>query len=297
MAQVAMSDTMVTLPRPAAMPTDLALGSPYRSTWRMATFLIFACAIASLQVICLALKSRLSHVLPMVYHRVCCRLLDLRVETRGTMSTVRPTLFVCNHSSYLDISVLGSIIPGSFVAKREVAEWPFFGFLAKLQRTVFIDRQRRTTHHQRDGLARRLEAGDNLILFPEGTSNDGNRTLPFRSSLFAVAERRGEGTEPVGPPLTIQPVSLAYTRLNGFPIGRNLRPSFAWYGDMDLFGHLWRVLGLGRITVALEFHPPVTLAEFGSRKALSEHCRRAVSEGMAAALAGRSEPGPEPASR
>lgn len=84
-------------------------------------------------------------------------------------------------------------------------------------------------------------------------------------------------------------MSLAYTRLNGFPIGRNLRPCFAWYGDMDSFGHLWHVLGLGCVTVAVEFHPPVTLAEFGSRKALSEHCQRAVSEGMAAALAGRRE--------
>jgi lyso-ornithine lipid O-acyltransferase len=299
MAEMAMSDVMAGLPRPVAMPTDLALGSPYRSTWRMTAYLVFACAIASLQVVCMTLKSRLSHVLPMVYHRVCCQLLDIRIEVRGSMSTARPTLFVCNHSSYLDISILGSIVPGSFVAKTEVADWPFFGFLAKLQRTVFIDRRRNTTHRQREGLALRLKAGDNLILFPEGTSNDGNRTLPFRSSLFAVAEG-GEGSEPGTTPLTVQPVSLAYTRLNGFPIGRNLRPYFAWYGDMDLFGHLWRVLGLGRITVALEFHPPVTLAQFGSRKALSEHCRRAVSEGMAAALAGRCDDGaaaPDPANQ
>ena len=275
-------------PRPMAPPADLALGSPYRSAWRMTAYLLFACAIASLQVLCLALKTRLSNVLPMIYHRVCCRLLDLRLDIRGSMSTARPTLFVCNHSSYLDISVLGSIIPGSFVAKTEVADWPFFGFLAKLQRTVFIDRRRHTTHHQRDGLARRLEAGDNLILFPEGTSNDGNRTLPFRSALFAVAERRVEGGEPA-PSVMIQPVSLAYTKLNEFPIGRNLRPYFAWYGDMDLAGHLWRVLGLGRITVALEFHQPVSLAQFASRKALSEHCRKVIAEGLASALAGRPE--------
>lgn len=276
-------------PRPMAPPVDLTLGSPYRSAWRLTAYLIVACAVVAVQVPCMALKSRLANIVPMIYHRLCSRLLDIRIETRGTLSTARPTLFVCNHSSYLDVSVLGSIIPGSFVAKAEVADWPFFGFLSKLQRTVFIDRRRRTTHHQRDELARRLDAGDNLILFPEGTSNDGNRTLPFRSALFAVAERKGEGDGPASPAVTIQPVSLAYTRLNGFPIGRNLRPSFAWYGDMDLLGHLWRVLGLGRITVALEFHPPVTLAQFGSRKALSEHCRRVISEGLAAALAGRPE--------
>src|SRR4030095_4474633 len=117
-------------------------------------------------------------------------------------------------------------------------------------------------------------------------SNDGNRTLPFRSALFGVAERTAEDGAPE-PPLTIQPISLAYVRLNGMPIGRSLRPFLAWYGDMELLDHLWQVAGLGRITVAVEFHPPVTLAQFGSRKPLSEYCQRAVAEGVATALAGR----------
>jgi len=266
----------------------LTLGSPYRSAWRLACFLVLVATVSLVQTACLAIKSRMASIVPMLYHRVCCRLLDIRIERRGSVSTVGPTLFVCNHTSYLDISVLGSIIPGSFVAKAEVADWPFFGFLAKLQRTVFVDRKRRTTaHHQRDQLGQRLDAGDNLILFPEGTSNDGNRTLPFRSALFGVAERKTENGAREPLPLTIQPVSLAYVRLNGMPIGRSLRPFLAWYGDMELVDHLWHVAGLGRITVAVEFHPPVTLAQFGSRKALSEHCQRAVAEGVATAIAGR----------
>jgi len=271
----------------SAQPTyELTVGSPYRSAWRLATYLIFVVIAVAVQAVCLALRSRLATVVPVIYHRVCCYLLDIRVETRGTMSTVKPTLFVCNHSSYLDITVLGSLIRGSFVAKSEVAGWPFFGLLAKLQRTVFVDRQRRASaHQQRDQLAQRLDAGDNLILFPEGTSSDGNRTLPFRSALFGVAEREVEGAEAA--PLTIQPVSLAYVRLNGMPIGRSLRPFLAWYGDMELVGHLWHVAGLGRITVAVEFHPLVTLAQFGSRKALSDHCQRAVAEGVANAIGGR----------
>lgn len=266
---------------------DLSFGSPYRSAWRLTTYLLFACALAVLQVVLIAVKSRFATTLPRAYHRVCCWLLDLHIEARGTVSRTRPTLFVCNHSSYLDVTVLGSIVLGSFVAKAEVANWPFFGFLAKLQRTVFVKRQRHTTHEQREELSRRLEAGDNLILFPEGTSNDGNRTLPFRSALFGVAERKGPGGRREALPLVIQPVSVAYVRLNGMPIGRSLRPCFAWYGDMDLLGHLWRVAGLGRTIVTVDFHPPVTLAEFGSRKALSEHCQRTVAEGVAAALAGR----------
>jgi len=287
MAETVASETVSRPGRPVAWLHELTLGSPYRSAWRLGSYLIFAVAITSVQIAFLALSTRLATILPLIYHRVCCWLLDLHIEVRGTMSPAKPTLFVCNHSSYLDISVLGSLIPGSFVAKAEVADWPFFGFLAKLQRTVFVDRQRRTTtRRQRDELARRLDAGDNLILFPEGTSNDGNRTLPFRSALFGVAERRDE-RDPAPRPLTIQPVSLAYVRLNGMPIGRSLRPYVAWYGDMDLFGHLWRVAGLGRITVTVEFHPPVTLDQFASRKGLCEHCQRTVAEGVAAAIGGR----------
>jgi len=135
---------------------------------------------------------------------------------------------------------------------------------------------------QRDALGERLREGDNLVLFPEGTSSDGSRVLPFKSSLLAVAER-----EINGQPLTVQPVSIAYTRLDGMPMGRYLRPFFAWYGDMDLAGHLWHAVGLGRVTVVVEFHDPVTLEQFGSRKALSDHCYEVVSRGVAAALAGR----------
>jgi len=286
-AEAAMSAPVRRRPISAQPTYELTVGSPYRSAWRLGSYLIFVALAVVVQTVCLALHSRLATIVPVIYHRVCCWLLDIRVETRGTMSTAKPTLFVCNHSSYLDITVLGSLIRGSFVAKSEVAGWPLFGLLAKLQRTVFVDRQRRaTTHQQRDQLAQRLDAGDNLILFPEGTSNDGNRTLPFRSALFGVAERATDGAAEAVP-LTVQPVSLAYVRLNGMPIGRSLRPFLAWYGDMELVGHLWHVAGLGRITVAVEFHPPVTLAQFGSRKALSDHCQRAVAEGVAAALAGR----------
>jgi 1-acyl-sn-glycerol-3-phosphate acyltransferase len=285
----AMSGPMRRPPIPAQPIYDLTLGSPYRSAWRLAAFMVLVAVTAVVGGIALVLKiRRLLNIIPMVYHRLCCWLLDIHIEIRGNMSTVRPTLFVCNHTSYLDISVLGSIITGSFIAKAEVADWPLFGYLAKLQQTVFVDRQRRTTtHHQRDQLVRRLDAGDNLILFPEGTSNDGNRTLPFRSALFGVAERKAENGGPESPPLTIQPISLAYVRLNGMPIGRSLRPYLAWYGDMELLDHLWHVAGLGRITVAVEFHPPVTLPQFASRKALSEHCQRAVAEGVAVAIAGR----------
>ena len=121
-----------------------------------------------------------------------------------------------------------------------------------------------------------------IVLFPEGTSDDGNRILPFRSALFSVAERRIEGQA-----LLVQPVSLAYTRLDGMPMGRSFRPFFAWYGDMELPSHLWRMLGMGVLTAEVIFHEPVTIDGFAGRKGLSEHCWRIVSQGVATLLVGR----------
>jgi 1-acyl-sn-glycerol-3-phosphate acyltransferase len=145
---------------------------------------------------------------------------------------------------------------------------------------VFVDRQVRSTVQQRDAIAARLASGDALILFPEGTSNDGNFVLPFKSALFSVVFNREM-------PVTVQPISLAYTRLDGLPIGRMLRPLFAWYGDMDLAPHLWRLLGLGTIEAVVEFHPPVAVTDFPSRKALAEYCERRVAAGVSRLLTGR----------
>lgn len=267
---------------------DLSLGSPLRAALRLSAYFLFTLFAVPVQMVLLRVGQTAQKRFPLWYHRQCCRILAFRIDIVGEISKTRPTLFVSNHSSYLDITVLGSLISGSFVAKREVASWPFFGMLAKLQRTIFIDRRRHTTHTQRDDLLRRLAEGDHVILFPEGTSNDGNRTLPFRSALFSVAEPRRRDAEaaPIGD-LILQPISIAYTRLNGLPIGHGLRPLFAWYGDMDLFSHLVSLASLGAVTIRVEFHPPVPFSRFGSRKALSDHCQRAVAEGVDRAIRGK----------
>ncbi|MEE9139978.1 MAG: lysophospholipid acyltransferase family protein [Alphaproteobacteria bacterium] len=259
------------------------MGSAFRALVRSALFLGWTLLLLPIQVAAVALRLPLAVTIPLVYHGGCLRIIGLKLETHGRMARVPATLFVANHASYLDTAVLGALIPGSFIAKREIAGWPLFGLMAKLQRSVFVDRgTRRDIHAQSQELRRRLEAGDNLILFPEGTSNDGNRTLPFKSALFNVAE-----LETGGRPITVQPVSVAYTRLDGLPLGRGLRPYYAWYGDMELLPHMWKMLGLGTATVEVEFHPPVTLAEFDSRKTLSDHCRRVIAHGLANAISGR----------
>lgn len=240
-----------------------------------------------LQVIAVACNLRLARRLPRFYHCVMTRIMGFDVVVTGTPVETAPVLFVGNHVSYLDIVVLASVIETSFIAKAEIARWPLFGWLARLQRSVFVERRSARAGAQRDEIAERLAAGDNLVLFPEGTSDDGIHVLPFRSALFGVAER-----EVAGRPLTVQPFSIAYTRLHGVPIGREWQPVYAWYGDMDLPSHLWRVLGLGRARIDLVFHPPVTITAFGRRKALADYCFATVRDGVLRALSGALPPPP-----
>lgn len=264
------------------------MGSNALRIWRLTLWALFTLALMPVQAAGLALKCPWTATLPRFYHRICSRILGMRLRRIGRPTTLRPALFAANHISYLDITVLGAMIPGSFVAKAEVSRWPVFGWLAKLQRSVFVDRQVRSTAEQRDAIAERLAARDALILFPEGTSNDGSRVLPFKSSLFAVAAPRDNGPEVV-----VQPVSVTYTRLDGMPIGRAYRPFFAWYGDMPMASHLWRMVGLGVVEVVVEFHPPTSLAACGTRKALAAFCERSVTAGVNAALTGRRRRAPD----
>lgn len=260
--------------------------SPLLAIGRLSVYLVLTLLVIPSQYLAVRLKSRYAKVIPRIYHRLVCRcLLGARLDVRGRMSQAEPTLFVANHSSYIDIEILGALIEGSFIAKREVADWPFFGMLAKLQRTIFVDRRPGAARAQRQEMMRRLEAGDSLILFPEGTSNDGNRTYAFKSALFSVAEFEKDGE-----PITVQPVSIAYTHLDGIPLGRHYRPFVAWYGDMELAGHLWQLIGLGHLTVRVVFHHPVTLRDMGSRKALADHCQNLVAAGVTSALYGRPMP-------
>ena len=257
-------------------------GSPLRAMTRLLAYLGLTLVLLPVQAYALRFSPRLSLTLPLWHHHRCCRLLGIHVVRRGRMSRQRPTLFVSNHVSYLDIIVLGSLIPGSFIAKAEIKSWPLFGWLARLQRSVFVERRAARTAAHRDEIRARLGQGDRLVLFPEGTSGDGNRVLPYKSALLSAAEG-----EPGDKPLAVQPITIAYTKLDGMPLGRHLRPFYAWYGDMELMPHIWQLAGMGRITVEVRFHRPVSSADFASRKELCDYCYQQAAQGMSSALAGR----------
>ncbi|MBM3519412.1 MAG: 1-acyl-sn-glycerol-3-phosphate acyltransferase [Alphaproteobacteria bacterium] len=242
---------------------------------RLGAFAAVTLPLMPVQQLLLWLWPAMARRFPMHYHRLVLRLIGVKLRSIGDPA-VEPVLIVSNHVSWLDIVVLSAASPCSFIAKQEVHGWPFFGSLARLQRTVFIRRDRRhEAGKSRDAVRKRLDAGDTLVLFAEGTSSDGLRVLPFKSSLFAAADLSG---------VHIQPVTLAYLGHRHLPLPRRLRPFYAWYGAMDLAPHLWQALCAGPIEVTLIRHPPLHPEAKADRKSLARAVEKTVRQGLQRAL-------------
>ncbi|WP_420335196.1 lysophospholipid acyltransferase family protein [Roseibium sp.] len=234
----------------------------------IAVLTLVSLVLIPLQWVSIKFGLRSQETLPRIWHRIASRLVGIKVRQIGQPARDRPLLITANHASWVDITVLGSLIPLSFIAKSEVSGWPVFGLLAKLQRTVFVNRTRRTeTGQAADEIAERMAAGDAMVLFAEGTSNDGNCVLPFRSALLGAATR-ALGDED-GATVWVQPLSLAYQGFYGLPMGRAHRPHVAWYGDMELPGHLWGIFTRGALDVIVTWGEPVLVDKDTDRKALT----------------------------
>lgn len=217
--------------------------------------------------------------------RICNALLGLRVRAFGQPSGGARVLYVINHVSYLDIPVLSSVIDATFVARADMAAWPMFGTIAKVTGTVFVDRSGPRAMEQRAVIVSRLAGGEDLILFPEGTSTDGSSVAPFKSALFGIL-----GQDEAVADVVIQPVSIAYVRYaDGTPLVGPLVDLYSWYGDMTLVPHLFQVLGLRGVDVEVHFHEPVRAAEVGDRKELARRCHTTVAAGVAASHAAAAE--------
>lgn len=209
---------------------------------------------------------------------------NLKVEYQGELYTDSPTIYVSNHVSYLDVFVLGAKLPGSFVAKSEVASWPVLGKLATLQGTLFFERNARRARQQVDILKSLLAHGNPLIFFPEGTSTPGTHVEKFRSTLLAAAEMEG---------VRIQPVSIAYTDYKGVKMDSSARDFYAWYIPMPFLSHFLGGLGLGKAGVKVVLHEPVQMSDFDSRKSCATYCEDRVRQGLLAALGQNEEIIPE----
>ncbi len=255
-----------------------------RASFILTLFMLLTFPLMPVQAVFIASGTPMRKHLPSWYHRLVCRLMGVRVHVSGEPPAGGAVLFVSNHISWLDIPVLSGITPLSFIAKQEVAGWPFVSWLAKLQRSVFVDRNRRSSVKETaNTVIERLDAGERVVLFAEGTSSDGNQVLPFKSSLFAAVEPNGSDHDGH----MLQTVAIVYTRVHGLPMNRQQRPAVAWYGDMDMLSHAWGVLKGGPLDVHVRFGKPVSMAIVGNRKKLAEHAHSRVRDDFSRLITGR----------
>lgn len=214
---------------------------------------------------------------PFITQFVCrnaFRILGIRFETQGNPMQ-HSGAFVANHASWLDIFALNAGKQIYFVSKSEVASWPGIGWLARATGTLFIERNPQKARQQAEQFEQRLLAGHHLMFFPEGTSTDGLRVLPFKPTLFAAFF-----SEALRENLYVQPVSVLYHAPRNAPAR-----FYGWWGDMEFGAHLLKVLASQRQgRLQLIFHPPLRVADFPERKALAVAAHSAVLKGHQRAM-------------
>jgi 1-acyl-sn-glycerol-3-phosphate acyltransferase len=233
-------------------------------------------------------------VIAVRYYKTLCWILGLRVRIVGEPVRDRAVLFVSNHCSWADILAVGSVARIAFVSKIEIAKWPLVGTAARLQRTVFVDRSRRSqTGDSIAEMVHRLASGVPMVLFAEGTSSDGNRVLPFRSALIGAVREAAARTEGG---MLIQPMSICYTSINGIPMGRQHRPLIAWYGDTDFMPHIKAFLPRAAVDVTISYGEPIAADASTDRKVLAKEVEAAVRRLLNTSVLGRPYPGPAIAS-
>jgi 1-acyl-sn-glycerol-3-phosphate acyltransferase len=258
---------------------------PPGAMFRLAALGLGTLALVPLQMVALRVAPARAGALPIRFHRLVCRCLGIRSRVRGNPPPPGAgALIVANHVSWLDICVIGSEQRLCFVAKSEVAGWPVVGFLASLQRTLYIDRQRRgATADVAATMGERLAAGDDVVLFAEGTTGDGTRLLPFRSSLLGAAHQAmGDATAEV----TVYPLAITYTGWQGLPGGRVERSDLAWYGDTELWPHLKQILERGAADVELVWGEPIVMGKATSRKEATRLAETSVRQARQQAVTG-----------
>ena len=239
--------------------------------FKVIIIVIWILLLLPIQVLLILIRSKFRFFLPLIFHKFLLKILGVKVEIMGSPSNHKPLILIGNHSSYLDIIILGSVLPVCFVAKSEIKGWFLFGLLASLQNSIFIDRRNLKAFDSLNKVTQNLSANFAIIIFPEGTTNNGKKVLKFKPSLFKIFED--------DPTLGLQNFSLCYTHINSMPLDNRMRPFIAWYGDMSLITHLKRLLKYSTIRAKLKFHPNF-IPRGMNRKNLSEESRKQVVKGI-----------------
>ncbi len=197
-------------------------------------------------------------------------LLNVRIALEGSRDGLDTGghFIVSNHLGYLDGIVLGSLFPVVFVTKLQVKRWPVIGQLLTLLETIFVDRENKNDILRVvNRISKTLRKETNVLVFPEGTSTNGEKLLPFQSTFFAA---------PLMAHAAVVPVTLIYKFVDQQPVSAVNRDRIYWYGDMSFAPHLWDLLGASRIEVSVKIHPAIETAKLQNdslgRKRLSQAC-------------------------
>jgi 1-acyl-sn-glycerol-3-phosphate acyltransferase len=213
--------------------------------------------------------------IPRWFHWFGCTFLGMKVKVIGEPSHDRATLIVSNHVSWTDIIAVGSQADVTFVAKSEIRKWFFVGFMASLQRTLYVDRKRRGDAHRASReMGKRMASGGAVLLFAEGQSDIGTHVLPFRSALIGAAQHAMEDAG--AGEVMIQPLTIAYTKLQGLPVGRTDRSFIAWIKSKSVKQNIKEILTGGTREVTLAFGTPRPLSAGTNRKELAKQTENEV---------------------
>ncbi len=261
--------------------SSLEIPARLRAATLATVMILFLVILGPLQWVSLNTGLFPSAWIPALFHTIVTRLLRLRVIQNGSPTQSGPALLVSNHVSWSDILVLSCCGPMRFVSKSEVATWPMFGTLARLQRTIFVDRgQRASIPRVNAKMTQAMLAGDPVVLFAEATSSDGTRVRRFRSSHVRAAADTASQTE--NKFAYVQPVAIMYRGRWGMPMGRHERSDLAWYGNTDLLPHLWSVICSGPIDCHIHFGEPIECAPDTDIKQVTAQTEQAVRDMIAA---------------
>jgi len=251
---------------------------PIIAIFKLFLFFCISLILVPLQMLVLSIhKGQGAYIIPHFWQKCVCGIFRLKVSVIGTPLRKQQVIYVSNHLSYLDIPVIGSIIPASFVAKKDVSSWPVFGFLSRLQQTAFIDRSRNAAAKETSALDIMLNERKSLILFPEGTSTDGTEVVPFKSSLFSLALKKDVNNPP------IQPFAIKIISVDRHPPAtQELRDIYAWHRNMttELPQHLWRFSLSRGARIELEFFPAIHTDENSDRKILAGNCYQTIARAI-----------------
>ena len=250
------------------------------SILRLVFILIFLLLIIAfsipVQIFCNIIGFKLKKIYPLYFYQMIKIVTGININFNKTKLNKKNmgVLYIANHVSWFDIICLGTLLNARFIAKKEVSQMGIFGFLARLSNTFFIDNESKNKIIEYNLLIKKkLMSGENFIIFPEGTTSDGNGIRDFKSSMLECVF----GNEKQ---ISIQPISICYSKLNNLPMGLYYRRHIAWVGDTSMVSAMTNFLKSGSITVDLIFHNLMGTSSFKNRKDLAFYCEKEILNGL-----------------